>query len=69
MSFALIGSTLDILGKVLLGLTVIQVHTRVMKEHKIDELVLKAMQKERKLGFLGIVLMVLGYLLQLPDKI
>ncbi|MBL7045546.1 MAG: hypothetical protein ISR99_00740 [Parcubacteria group bacterium] len=59
------GLTLGVVGKVLLGFTVISVHLKIVKEHKIDRLVLKEMRKERNLAILGILFIVVGYVLEL----
>lgn len=59
------GLTLDTLGKVLLGITVLMVHWHVLKEHKIDTDVLRTMRGEQILGVLGILLIIAGYILQL----
>lgn len=60
-----LGLTLDTLGKVLLGITVLMVHSYVLKEHKIDTDVLRGMKREQILGILGILSIVIGYILQL----
>ena len=60
-----LGLTLDTLGKVLLGITVLMVHRYVLKEHKIDGDVLRGMKREQAFGILGILLIVVGYILQL----
>lgn len=65
MNWFNIGLTLDTLGKILLGITVLMVHWHVLKEHEIDVDVLRAMRKERTLGMLGIALIIAGYVLQL----
>lgn len=67
MNWAIIGFTVDVLGKILLGLTVLRVHWHVLKEHKIDADVLRQMRQEQILGLIGIGLIVVGYLLQLPS--
>jgi len=59
------GLTIGIIGKVLLGLSVVLVHTKITKEKHIDGLVLLEMRKERKMAILGIILMVVGYVLEL----
>ena len=64
-----IGFTLDIIGKILVAYTAIAVHTRFWREHKVDEAVFKAMKNERWLAVIGIVLMIIGYVLQVPGKI
>lgn len=60
-----IGLTLDTVGKILLGITVLMVHRHVLSEHKIDVVVLRTMRREQILGLLGIALIVVGYVLQL----
>ena len=49
--------------------TAVMVHHRFRKEHKIDERVFRVMKREQVLGVIGITLIVLGYLLQVPFKI
>jgi MFS superfamily sulfate permease-like transporter len=59
------GITISMIGKVLLGVTVMMVHWKVVKEHKIDRVVLKEMRRERNLAFLGILFILVGYYLEL----
>ena len=63
----LIGETLDVVGKIMIAFTVLMVHHRFRKEHKIDEKVFKAMRREQVIGLLGIALIVIGYFLRLPS--
>lgn len=42
----IIGFTLDLIGKVLMGVAVYFVHKRIMKEEKIDKMVLKKRKKD-----------------------
>ena len=65
MNMLLWGLTLGTIGKVLLGITVIFVHARITKEHRIDKAVLQEMNKEKALGILGIFLMIMGYALEM----
>ena len=65
----LIGFTLDIIGKVMIAFTALMVHYRFSKEHKIDEKVFAIMQREKIIGVFGIILMILGFLMQLPHKL
>lgn len=66
-SFELIGFTLGIVGKIMIGFTAIMVHHRFRKEHKIDERVFKAMRREQVVGIVGITFIIIGYFLQLPS--
>lgn len=59
------GLTLGVVGKVLLGATVILVHLKIVKEQKIDQMVLREMRHERNLAFAAIILIVLGYIFEI----
>lgn len=65
MNNQFIGFTLQVIGEVLIGLTAIMVHRRVWKEHKINPIVYKEMQREQIIGVFGIILLVIGYFMQL----
>ncbi|MBI2430592.1 MAG: hypothetical protein HYV39_01090 [Candidatus Levybacteria bacterium] len=65
MNAHFIGFTLQVIGEVMIGLTAIMVHRRVWKEHKINPVVYKEMQREQTIGIIGIILLIIGYLLQI----
>ena len=65
----LLGHTLDVIGKVMISYTAIAVHNRVRRQHKVDEVVFRQMRREQFVGILGIILIILGYLLEIPSKI
>lgn len=69
MTIELVGFTLDVIGKIMVAYTAIMVHYRFWKEHKIDEAVFATMKRERIIGVLGVILIIIGYLLQVPSKI
>lgn len=54
------------IGKVLLGVAVYRVHSRVVKEHKIDAVVLQEMQAERRITLIGIVFIILEFIVEAP---
>jgi hypothetical protein len=60
----MLGLTLEVIGEVLLGLSVYFVHKRVIKEHRIDNEVLKTMLHERTLSITAIILIIIGYFMQ-----
>lgn len=64
-----LGFTLDVIGKIMVAFTAVMVHHRFLKEHKVDEKVFRIMRREQIVGITGIVLIVIGYLLQLPNKL
>ncbi|MCH7756774.1 hypothetical protein IIC45_01685 [Patescibacteria group bacterium] len=59
------GITFGFVGKVLLGITVIRVHARIVKEQHIDEAVLKEMKSERLLAIGAVILIIIGYLFEI----
>lgn len=69
MNLIFIGFSLDFIGKMLVALTALSVHHRFWQEHKIDRKVFASMRREQMLGMLGIVLIMLGYIIQVPSKI
>ena len=52
------------LGAVLIGITALGVHHRVLNERKIDAEVVTFMKKEQKIGITGMVLIVVGFVLE-----
>ena len=64
-----IGFTLDVVGKIIVGYTAIAVHHRFHREHCVDEKVFQEMKREQKYALLGIGMIIIGYALQLPHKL
>ena len=64
MSLEFIGHTLTTIGTIMISYTVLAVHYRVRKEHKIDDVVFKHMRREQSVGFIGIAMIVFGYIFQ-----
>lgn len=60
----IIGFIIDAIGKIVIGISVILVHGIVYKERKIDNKVLREMKIEKKLGFIGIILIIIGSIMQ-----
>lgn len=60
--FQFIILTTNIVGEIMIAYTVIKVHHRVLKEHRIDNAVLKVMKKEQYVAVFGIGLIVISYL-------
>ncbi len=58
------GLTLSFLGKVLLGVSVILVHGKITHEKRIDGIVLMEMRREQVLAIFGVIMMIVGYLLE-----
>lgn len=65
----LVGFTVEVIGKIMVGFTAVMVHYRVRKEHQIDAKVFKEMRREQVIGVIGITLILIGYFLQVPFKL
>ena len=59
------GITLGFAGKVLLAVSVLLVHNKITDEKRIDGIVLMEMRHEQIIAIIGLVLMVVGYLLEM----
>ena len=68
MNLSLLGLTFTALGEIIVAYTVISVHHRVMKEHKIDASVFKTMKKEQKIAFIGIIFIIIGYIFSVLSR-
>ena len=64
MNLLLLGLTLGTIGKVIIGLAVLRVHIHIIKERRIDNLVLASMKKEQLVTLFGLALIVIGYALE-----
>ncbi len=59
------GLTVSMIGKVLLAIGVLKAHGEIAHEHRIDDKVLRTFKTERWLTILGLVLILLGYTLEI----
>lgn len=57
--------TIGVAGKIILGVAVLLVHLKIFEEQRIDRAVLKSIRTEHLLTILGIVLIFVGYVLEL----
>lgn len=60
----ILGKTIDLIGKLLIAFTAIRVHHTVLKDKKLDKHVFTEMKHEFTLGFIGIGMMITGYLIE-----
>lgn len=65
MNLLLWGITLGTIGKLVLGIAVLRVHVYILREHKIDNVVLNALRREQYVTFFGLMLIVIGFLLEI----
>ncbi len=59
------GITLGVVGKLLVILAVLHMHHSIVKEHRIDRLVILSYKQERIITFVGLLLLVAGYFLEM----
>ncbi len=65
MNLLLWGITLGTIGKLVLGIAVLRVHIRILQEHSIDGIVLKAIKREHYVTVIGLLLIVVGYIFEI----
>jgi uncharacterized membrane protein len=56
--------TFEVIGTLLIAYAALRVHHRFLSEHKVDEKVFRTMKREQRLGVLGAVFIIAGYVLQ-----
>lgn len=61
----ILGTAIKTIGELLLGLTVILVHHQIVTDHRIDKKVLNLMHREQFLAGVGMVLIVVGYTIEM----
>lgn len=59
------GLTIGMIGKVMLAVGVLIAHTELAHERRIDKLVLKSFRIEHSLTIAGLIMIVVGYLLEI----
>jgi hypothetical protein len=59
------GLTLGAIGKVLLGVGVLIAHSKLVHEQQINYLVLKSYRTEHLLTILGLILVIIGYFMEI----
>ncbi len=68
MVIPIIGLSLTAIGDILIGFSILSVHSTVTKEGKIDKSVIRKMRFERILVISGIILIILGFIFNFIGK-
>lgn len=63
MSWTFAAYSLDVVGKILIGVAVLLVHRGMMKERKVDLYVIKEIKYEELLTIIGILFIISGYVI------
>lgn len=66
MPIYFIGVTIDVIGKVLIVLVTLRIHIKHFKVHHIDP---KDVRLDIALTLIGLVLIIIGYILRIPQDI
>lgn len=69
MLLTIVGIILATIGTVLIGIAALRVHHNVLVHKQIDKHVLRTMRLERRQGYLGMVLVVIGNALLIVDAL
>lgn len=68
MSLSLIGFLTTTVGELVIGYSVLRVHSSLEREKQVDEKVLTEVKKEKGVTLIGMILIVLGFALQLVSE-
>lgn len=69
MTLPAFGFILTTLGELLIGYSILKVHLGVRRERKIDKSVVSEISNEIWLTLLGMILIIIGFFLQLSSRI
>lgn len=64
MPLNLLADILNLLGEILIAFAIIRVHTRLMKEHRIDDDVIRTIKGEQRYVIIGIIFLILSFILR-----
>jgi uncharacterized membrane protein len=68
MNLSILSAAFAALGEITVAYTVISVHHRFMKEHKVDDRVFNIMRREQKVAIIGIILILIGFILHVVNE-
>jgi hypothetical protein len=64
MNLLLWGLALGTVGKLILGIAVLRVHMHILREHRIDGIVLAVLKREQYVTLFGLALIIIGFALE-----
>jgi len=68
MNLDFLGFTLQVIGEIFIAIAVLRMHGKLSEEHKIDKKVISTIHQEKRITYLAITLIVVGFILQVPFK-
>ena len=69
MDSLILGLTIKTIGEVIIGISIIRVHNKIMQEHKLDRKVYRSIRNEKFWGLIGVILIIAGYLLEVSSYV
>ena len=66
---ALIASTAELFGGLMIAYAALSVHGRFLHEHKVDDRVFTSMKKEQVIAFVGVGFLITGYIVTIIVEI
>ena len=68
MDIDFLGFSLQVIGEILIAVAVLRMHGKLSEEHRIDKKVISTIHQEKRITYLAVLLIVAGYVLQIPFK-
>lgn len=65
MPLTLLADILDLIGVILIAVSVIRVHSEIVHENKIDQEVIREMKGEKRYAIVGIIFILIGFALNI----
>lgn len=65
MNFLLISNILELLGEILVVISVVRVHSKVLEDHKIDQEVLESIKGEKRYAIVGLVFIIIAFAIRI----
>lgn len=61
----IIADSLEFVGGLMIAFAALRVHHRFLNEHQVDDLVFNIMKREQRIGIVGVILLTMGFFLNL----
>lgn len=65
MSLNLLADILELIGEILVVISVVRVHSQVLEDHKIDKDVLDSIRGEKRYAIVGLVFITIAFALRI----
>lgn len=65
MSLDLLSDILELIGEILVVISVVRVHSQVLHDHKIDKQVLDTIKGEKRYAIVGLIFIVIAFAMRI----